>query len=184
MESTNFRKYGHQLVEWMADYLDNIEQYPVKSLVQPKEVIDRIPQNPPSEKEEFDQIFKDFEEIIMPGITHWQHPAFFAYFPANSSRISVLAEMLTATIASQCMIWDTSPAAAELEERMMEWLRNILGLPNNLVGVIQDTASTSTLCSLLTARERITNYEINSKGFQKQEKFTVYCSSETHSSIE
>ncbi|MHA2251253.1 MAG: pyridoxal phosphate-dependent decarboxylase family protein [Candidatus Kariarchaeaceae archaeon] len=184
MDSDNFRKFGHQLVDWMADYLDAIDKYPVKSQVSPKEIINQLPPAAPSVGEDFATIFSDFEKIIMPGITHWQHPSFFAYFPANSSRISVLAEMLTATIAAQCMIWDTSPAAAELEERMMEWLQDLLGLPSDFVGVIQDTASTATLCSLLSAREKVTNHEVNAKGFYNIKEMVIYCSTETHSSIE
>lgn len=184
MELNDFRNYGHQLVDWMADYFEKIEEYPVKSQVKPKEIINQLPLNIPSSGEDFDTIFADFEKIIMPGITHWQHPSFFAYFPANGSKISVLAEMLTATLGAQCMIWDTSPAAAELEERMMEWLGNLLGLPKNFVGVIQDTASTSALCSLLTAREKLTNYQVNSKGLYDIKELVVYCSKETHSSIE
>jgi aromatic-L-amino-acid decarboxylase len=172
------------LVEWMTDYLATVEKYPVKSQVQPREIFNQIPDKPPSEGENFDQIFNDFEEIIIPGITHWQSPRFHAYFPANSSPPSVLAEMLTATLAAQCMIWDTSPAAAELEEKMMNWLRDMIGLPKTFSGVVQDTASTATLCSLLTAREKATNYEVNASGLHDKGAFTVYCSSETHSSIE
>jgi aromatic-L-amino-acid decarboxylase len=117
-------------------------------------------------------------------MTHWQHPSFHAYFPANSSPPSILAEMLTATMGAQCMMWQTSPAAAEMEERMMQWLAQMIGLPESFVGVIQDTASTATLCSLLTARERATGYEINRFGFKGSRQFAVYCSTETHSSIE
>ncbi len=184
MELTEFRKYGHDMVDWMVDYLENVEKYPVKSQVAPREIINKLPLNPPTKGEKFDKIFADFEEIIIPGITHWQHPSFFAYFPANSCRISVLAEMLMATLGAQCMSWVTSPAATELEERVMEWLRDMIGLPREFSGVIQDTASTSTVCSLLTAREKITNYEINSAGMNDKGTLTTYCSTETHSSIE
>jgi aromatic-L-amino-acid decarboxylase len=120
----------------------------------------------------------------MPGITHWQNPKWFAYFQANSSYPSVLAEMLTATLATQCMVWETSPAAAELEEKMMIWLKNIMGLPDHFEGVIQDTASTATLCAILTAREKTSNFSINKKGFQGDEQYRIYCSTETHSSID
>ena len=119
----------------------------------------------------------------MPGITHWQSPNFFAYFPANSSYPSLLAEMFTATLGAQCMIWETSPAAAELEEKIMNWLKKMIGLPDNFQGVIQDTASTATLTALLTARERHTGYQINEQGFIHND-FRIYCSTETHSSIE
>jgi len=183
MDNQEFRKHAHELVDWMADYLENIEQYPVKSQVKPREVFDQITENPPAKGEAFNEIFKDFQEKIIPGMTHWQHPSFFAYFPANSSFPSLLAEMLMSTMGAQCMIWETSPAAAELEERMMEWLKQMMDIPAHFEGVIQDTASTATLCAILTAREYYTDYQINVRGF-RDEKFTVYCSSQTHSSID
>ncbi|UCH98193.1 MAG: aspartate aminotransferase family protein, partial [Candidatus Aminicenantes bacterium] len=117
MDIKEFRKRGHELVDWMAEYFENIEQYPVKSRAVPKEIIRQLPESPPEQGESFEVIFKDFQEIIIPGMTHWQHPCFFAYFNANNSYPSVLAEMLTAAMGAQCMIWQTSPAAAELEER-------------------------------------------------------------------
>ncbi len=184
MDHDEFRKYAHKVVDWMADYLETVEKYPVKSQVKPKDIIKKLPLNAPIKGENFEKIFADFEEIILPGITHWQSPNFFAYFPANSSHPSILAEMLMTTLGAQCMSWVTSPAATELEERVMEWLRDMIGLPKNFSGVIQDTASTSTTCSLLTAREQMTNYEINSSGMNDKGILTVYCSSETHSSIE
>ncbi len=183
MDSSEFRKQAHHLVDWMADYYDTVRDFPVRSQVRPKEISDQIPGSPPSRAEQFEQIFADFERIIMPGITHWQHPSFFAYFPANSSKPSVLAEMLTATLGAQCMLWQTSPAAAELEERMMQWLGQMLGLPQGFEGVIQDTASTATLCSILTAREKDSSFQINERGFDNT-KYRLYCSTETHSSIE
>jgi aromatic-L-amino-acid decarboxylase len=184
MDVKEFRKRGHELVDWMADYFENIEQYPVKSRVAPKEIIQQLPKSPPEQGEPFEVIFKDFQEIIIPGITHWQHPSFFAYFNANNSFPSVLAEMLTATMGAQCMIWQTSPAAAELEERVMQWTAELIGLPKNFDGVIQETASAATLCSLLSAREKFSNYGVNKNGLYNFKKFTVYCSRETHSSIE
>ena len=184
MKSDEFRKYAHELVDWMSDYLDNVDKYPVKSQVNPKAIINKLPTNPPKEHESFEAIFKDFKEIIMPGVTHWQSPNFMAYFPANSSRISVLGEMLTATLGLQCMIWQTSPAATELEERVMEWLRDIIGLPNTFTGVIQDTASSATLVSLLTAREKKSNFLINKSGMNNRGIFTTYCSEEAHSSVD
>lgn len=184
MDNREFRARAHDLVDWMADYLEHIRDYPVKSQVQPKQIINQLPASAPIEGESFDTIFDDFRKIVLPGITHWQHPSFFAYFPANSSAPSILAEMLTSTLAAQCMIWQTSPAAAELEERVMQWLREMIGLPTEFAGVIQDTASTATLCSILTAREKYTNYAINERGLDSSHRFVVYCSSETHSSIE
>ena len=184
VDIAEFRKQAHALVDWMADYLEHVRELPVKSQVKPGEIFNLLPQSAPSKPEEFDKIFADFERIILPGVTHWQHPSYFAYFPANSSPPSVLGEMLTSTLAAQCMRWQTSPAAAELEERVTEWLKEMLGLPNDFTGVIQDTASTATLCSLLTAREVRTGFEIGHSGFKGTEKFTIYCSTETHSSIE
>lgn len=183
MNNKEFRQYAHQMVDWMADYFEQIEEYPVKAQVQPKEIYNQLPAQAPIQGEEMSVIFKDFQDIILPGITHWQHPNFFAYFPANTSFPSILGEMLTATLGAQCMIWDTSPAAAELEERVMNWLRDLMGIPSSFEGVIQDTASTATLTAILSARERATNFESNQKGIA-QNNFRVYCSTETHSSIE
>lgn len=184
MDIKDFRKNAHQLVDWMADYFEQIEAMPVKAQVKPQEILEQLPDTPPEIGEDFQPIFEDFKNIILKGITHWQNPNFFAYFPANSSYPSVLAEMLTATLGTQCMIWETSPAAAELEEQMMEWLKQMMGLPTQFHGVIQDTASTATLCALLSAREKATNYQVNQKGFDGKENFKIYCSSQTHSSID
>jgi aromatic-L-amino-acid decarboxylase len=184
MTSEEFRKHAHELADWMANYMENVERYPVKSLVKPGEIFNKIPDTPPSFSESFDSLMKDFNEIIMPGVSHWQNPNFFAYFPANTSPASILAEMIIATLGSQCMIWETSPAAAELEEKMMKWLRELIGLPVYFEGVIQDSASTATLGAILTARERITNFSINNEGVSKAGTLRVYCSDQTHSSIE
>ncbi|MCG8568778.1 MAG: pyridoxal-dependent decarboxylase, partial [Spirochaetes bacterium] len=184
MTNHDFRKYAHQLVDWMADYFENIEKYPVKSQVKPGETIHQLPVAPPQSGEDFSEIFKDFQDTILPGITHWQHPNFHAYFTANNSYPSVLGEMLMSTLGAQCMSWVTSPSATELEERVMDWLKDMLGLPAGFSGVIEDTASTATLCSILTAREVKTQYQINQKGFYQQKPFTIYCSQEAHSSVE
>ena len=184
MKNSEFREWAHRLADRMADYYEHIEEYPVKSTVKPGEILAKLPAAPPAESEDMTQIMSDFESIIMPGITHWQSPNFFAYFPANGSYPSILAEMLTASLGAQCMLWDTSPAAAELEERVMNWLKSMTGLPADWDGVIQDTASTSTLAAILSARERITTYGINESGFNGTEKLRVYCSTETHSSVE
>jgi aromatic-L-amino-acid decarboxylase len=184
MTPDEFRKQAHELVEWMAGYLEKVEEYPVKSSVKPGEIFNRLPDTPPLKPEPFESFLKDFNEIIMPGITHWQSPNFFAYFPANASPPSILAEMLTSTLATQCMIWETSPAAAELEEKVMNWLRDMTGLPSSFEGVIQDTASTATLAAVITARERITDFAINRDGFKEGPVLRVYCSEQTHSSVE
>lgn len=184
MTSDEFRKYGHELVDWMAGYIENVEKYPVKSRVKPGEILKQLPSSPPLEGEPFSSVIKDIEDIIMPGITHWQSPNFFAYFPSNTSYPSILAEMITATLGAQCMIWETSPAAAELEEKIMIWLRDLIGLPSYFEGVIQDTASTSVLAAIITARERITDFKVNESGVSVAQKLRVYCSEQTHSSVE
>lgn len=182
MKKDVFRKFGHEFVDWLAKYLESVEKYPVCSPVKPGEIKAKLPVNPPSSGEPMDKIFRDFQDIILPGITHWQHPGWFAYFPANNSPASVLAELLTAGMGVQGMVWQTSPAAAELEEVVLGWLRMMLILPEGWSGVIQDTASTATLCALLTAREKATDYEANVRGLKVP--LTVYASAETHSSIE
>jgi len=184
MTPEDFRRHGHALVDWMADYMAGIEDYPVLAQVAPGEVAARLPAAPPEAGEPVEAIFRDFVEIVMPGMTHWQHPSFFAYFPANASPHSVLAEMLTATLGAQCMIWQTSPAATELETRVMDWLRAMIGLPETFTGVIQDTASAATLCAILSARERASGFAVNERGLADGPARTVYCSVETHSSIE
>jgi len=182
MDSQQFRKYGYEFIDWLADYFENIENYPVKPAVAPGDIKKLLPDAPPENGEAMELIFQDFREKIVPGITHWQHPGWMAYFPANNSPASVLAELLTAGLGLQCMIWQTSPAAAELEETVMDWLRKMLGLPETFTGVIQDTASTATLCALLSAREKSTSYNCNLKGVAGN--LRVYATAETHSSIE
>lgn len=182
MEKNAFKKLGYEIVDWLADYMTGMESYPVMSPVAPGDIKKQLPESPPMKGEPPEEIFSDFRDTILAGITHWQHPCWFAYFPANNSPPSVLAEMLTAGLGAQCMIWQTSPAAAELEEVVMEWLRKMLGLPEGMVGCIQDTASTATLCALLTAREMATGFESNRVGLKKP--LIVYASEETHSSIE
>ena len=179
-----FRQEAHRLVDWIADYYATIEKYPVKSAARPGSVYSAIPQTPPADGEDMKCIFADFESIIMPGITHWQSPGFLAYFPANNSFPSILAEMLTSALGAQCMKWETSPAATELEEAVMNWLKQMTGLPDHFEGVIQDTASTSTLCAILSAREKATAYQVNNNGFGEQHVLRVYCSTEAHSSVE
>ena len=182
MENEDFRRFGHLFVDWIADYFAHLERFPILSAVQPGDIKRKLPASPPAGPEPMDKIFRDFEDIIMPGIMHWQHPGWFAYFPANNSPASVLAEMLTAGLGVQGMIWQTSPSATELEEVVLDWLRQMIGLPPGFAGVIQDTASTASLCALISARERATDFGVNECGFQKG--LTVYASEEAHSSIE
>ncbi|HQH46205.1 MAG TPA: aminotransferase class V-fold PLP-dependent enzyme [Candidatus Aminicenantes bacterium] len=182
MDHESFRRHAHEFVDWIADYLENIERFPVMSRVKPGEIRSKLPASPPEEGEPMERIFADFKEILLPGMTHWQHPGWHAYFPANNSPESILGEMLTAGLGAQGMSWLTSPAATELEDLVMEWLRGMLGLPAGLQGVIQDTASTATLAALISARERATDFESNESGLRRP--LIAYASTETHSSIE
>ncbi|MBN2135521.1 MAG: aspartate aminotransferase family protein [Acidobacteria bacterium] len=186
MDIKEFRKHAHDFADWMADFLENIESYRVMPETKPGDIKEKLPKSAPEKAEDMKNIFSDFENIVLPGMTHWQHPSFFAYFPANSSPPSVLAEMLTATMAAQCMSWITSPAATEMEEVVMEWLRQMTGLPEGFTGVIQDSASSSTLGALICAREKVTGFAINEKGFTCGgiPRMAIYTSRESHSSIE
>ncbi len=169
-----FRAHAHQLVDWMADYLRDVESLPITPAMQPGEVRAALPAAAPQSGESLEAITEDFRNLIVPGMTHWSHPGFFGYFPAGSSPESLLAEMLTATLGAQCMSWQTSPAATELEQVTMEWLRQLIGLPSSFTGVIQDTASTGTLVALITARDR---------HGPPHDRLTVYTSAEAHSSV-
>ena len=182
MKNEEFRRHGHRFVDWIADYFENIEKFPVRSRVEPGQVKALVPAVPPARGEDMEVLFADFERVVMPGITHWQHPGWFAYFPANNSPASVLAELLTAGLGAQCMSWQTSPAATELEEVVCDWLRQMIGLPEGFTGVIQDSASSATLCALLSSRERATGFEANESGARAP--LTVYASNEVHSSAE
>jgi len=177
-----FKDYVDQINEWIQRYFEQLEELPVKSQVEPRSIYRQLPDRMPAEGEPLEAIMLDMDRIILPGITHWQHPHFHAYFPANSSVESVYAEMLTAAIGAQCMIWETSPAAAELEEKMMEWLAHAMGIPDTWEGVIQDTASSASLVAILTAREVKTNFLANENGVPPY--LRVYCSTQTHSSVE
>jgi aromatic-L-amino-acid decarboxylase len=183
-DTKQFRKDAHRIIDLICDYFENIENYPVKSQVKPGEILKQLPGDAPFKEESLAAILNDFNSIILPGITHWQSPNFFAYFPANSSFPSFLAEMLTAALGAQCMKWETSPAAAELEEQTMHWLKKMMNLPLKWQGVIQDSASSATLVALLSAREKYADYAINERGFSGKERFRVYASTETHSSVE
>ena len=172
------------MADRMADYFEQVEQFPVKAQVEPGDILNQLPEAPPDSAESLDQVLLDVDHVIMPGITHWQHPRFYGYFPANVSEPSLLAEMLTSAIGAQCMSWVTSPAAAEMEEKMMQWLIGLLDLPKNWQGCIQSTASEATLVSLITAREQYTDWKINESGFSGDEQFVVYASEQVHSSID
>lgn len=188
MSPDEFRKQGKQMIDWIADYYENIEKYPVLSQVQPGDVKDQLPANPPTQSESMEQIMHDVNSIIMPGITHWQSPSFFAYFPSNSSGPSILGDLLSSGLGVQGMLWATSPACTELETRVLDWLAEMLQLPEKFrstsVGgaVIQDTASSAALTAVLAARERKTNYQTNDTG--NLGNLVAYVSGHTHSSVE
>ena len=185
MTPEEFRAHAHRLVDWMADYMSEVERLPVRAQTRPGEIESALPAAPPETGEPMETVFADFERIVMPGMTHWQHPRFFAYFPANSSPPSVLAEMLTAALGAQCMLWQTSPAATEMETRMLDWLRRAIGLPEGFAGTIQDSASSAILCALLTARERATECAANERGLAEAGAAPVaYTSDQAHSATE
>jgi aromatic-L-amino-acid decarboxylase len=188
MTPEEFRRNGHAVVDWIADYYSRIESYPVLSQVKPGEIRTAMPTDPPSTGETFDAILADMERVVMPGITHWQSPNFFAYFPANASGPAILGDLLSSGLGVQGMLWATSPACTEVETRVLDWLVSMLGLPPHFLstssggGVIQDTASSASLCALLAARERATNFGSNRRGCDG--KLVAYTSSQAHSSIE
>ena len=185
MDAEEFRAHAHAVVDWMADYMDGgVEAFPVRARTAPGDIAARLPEDPPEEGEPMDAILADFREILLPGVTHWRHPGFYAYFPANAGPPSVLAEMLTAALGVNCMLWQTSPAGTELETRALDWLRRLSGLPEGLHGVIQDSASGAILCALLTARERATGGRANADGMAAGPPLAVYTSEQAHSATE
>ena len=183
-DTEEFRTLGHELVDWIADYRERIADYPVMSRVRPGEVAAKLPAEPPRQGSDLAGIVADLDRIVMPGITHWNHPGFLAYFPSNSDLSSVLADLVSSGLGVQGMSWLTSPAATEVEEVVMEWLRQMVGLPGTYSGVIEDTASTSTFTALLCARERTSGFSQNRGGLQAEETpLVVYASDQAHSSI-
>jgi aromatic-L-amino-acid decarboxylase len=188
MTPDEFRRHGHALVDWIADYQTRIESFPVLSQAKPGEIRAALPSDAPVLGEPFGAIIKDVEEVILPGITHWQAPNFFAYFPCNASGPGILGDLLSSGLGVQGMLWSTSPACTELETHVLDWLVTMLGLPEKFLssssggGVIQDTASSAVLCALLAARERATNYTSNRKGCDG--RLVAYASTHTHSSLQ
>ena len=183
MHPEEFRRHAHTLVDWMADYMENVAELPVTPDVRPHDISQKLPSVAPAEGEPFGTLFRDFAQLVVPGMTHWNHPGWFAYFPGNNSPPSVLAEMLTATLGAQCMSWATSPAATELEQVTMAWLAQMIGLPEGFTGVIQDTASTATLVALLSARERAAGL-LGGAFPSGCGRLIVYASGEAHSSVD
>ena len=188
MTPDEFRRHGHAVVDWIADYQSRIESFPVASQVKPGQIRASLPVNPPAQGESFDALLKDVDQLILPGVTHWQSPNWFAYFPCNASGPGILGDLLASGFGVQGMLWSTSPACTELETHVMDWLVEMLGLPQKLLssstggGVIQDTASSAVLCALLAARERASGYTTNKKGGNG--RLVAYASTQTHSSLE
>ena len=186
MTSDDFRKHGHALVEWIADYLEHSERYPVLAQVQPGDITRALPDHAPEDPEPFDAIMADFSRILLPGITHWNSPNFFAYFAITGSAPGVLADFLSAALNQQAMLWRTSPAATELEAVTLGWLRRLIGLPESFEGVIYDTASIATMHALVAAREAAIA-GVRARGLAGRSdvpRVAIYCSDQTHSSID
>jgi aromatic-L-amino-acid/L-tryptophan decarboxylase len=188
MSPDEFRRHGHAAVDWVADYYSRIESFPVLSRVEPGQVRASLPARPPAKGEDFSAILRDVEKLILPGVTHWQSPNFFAYFPCNASGPAILGDLICSGLGVQGMLWATSPACTELEMHVLDWLVEMLALPEKFLstrsggGVIQDTASSASLCALLAARERATHFGSNKRGCDG--KLVAYVSSQAHSSLE
>lgn len=184
MTPDQFREFGHQLVDWIAEYRATLAARPVKARVEPGDVKRRLPAAPPRSPDDFEGVVRDLEEIIVPGLSLWQHPGFFGYFPANSSLSSVLGDLLSTGLGVLGLSWQASPALTELEEVVADWVRQMVGLSEAWSGVIQDTASTSTLIALLCAREKTTKFAMSRGGLQAEDRpLRVYASSQAHSSV-
>jgi aromatic-L-amino-acid decarboxylase len=185
VDTATFRRLGHALIDWVADYRERMATLPVRSSVAPGSVRAGFPAHPPRSGGEADRVLAILEQDVLPGITHWNHPSFFAYFPGNTSFAAILGDVAAAGLGSQGMSWETSPAATEVEEVVMDWLRQMLGLPEAFEGVIHDTASTATLCALICARERASGIAQSHGGLQNGgPPLVVYASDQAHSSIE
>ena len=185
MNPEEFRRVGHQLIDWIADYRTRVSEFPVRSKLEPGAVRGQLPKSPPDGPDDFESIFSDLEEIILPGLSHWQHPNFFGYFPSNGELSSVLGDYLSTGLGVLGLSWQSSPALTELEELVTDWMRQMVGLSDSWSGVIQDTASACTLVALICARERASHYSLARGGLQGEDKpLVVYVSAHSHSSVE
>ena len=189
MSAEEFRRAGHAVIDWLAEYYERVESFPVQPDVHPGDIRGRLPIAPPAQGESFDAIMADLERVVIPGLMHWQSPNFFGYFPANTSPPSVLGDLVSSGLGVQGMLWQTSPACTEIETHVLDWLVDMLGLPGKFKsttqrggGVIQDTASSATLCALLAAREQASVFTARERGTPVD--LIAYCSEETHSSME
>src|SRR5580700_7487028 len=185
MSPEEFRKAGHQLIDWIADYRTHVGGFNVMARTAPGEVRERLPASPPNSPESFDAILSDLEKIILPGLSHWQHPNFFGYFPSNGLLSSVLGDYASTGLGVLGLSWQSSPALTEIEEVVTDWMRQMTGLSDAWSGVIHDTASTCTLIALMCARERATNYSLSRGGLQgESQPLVVYASAHSHSSVD
>ncbi len=186
MPKEEFRKYGHQIVDWIADYFENMEELPVLSQIEPNSLKTSLPQEAPMIGEEFGNVLNDMDELILPAVTHWNHPNFHGLFSTSTSSVGVFGEMFAAAFDQKAMLWRTSPASTELEEVTLDWLRSMMGLPDSFSGLIYDTASVSTMHAIAAARENL-DLRIREEGMSGRDDLPllrVYCSEQTHSSIE
>jgi len=184
MKIEEFGLWSRRIANWSVRYLDTLRDRPVRAQSRPGDVLNALPVTPPEEAADMADIFADFERIVPDAMTHWQHPRFFAYFPANAAPASILAEQLVSTMAAQCMLWQTSPAATEMETRMIDWLRQAVGLPDGWRGVIQDSASSATLSAIMTMRERALDWRGIRSGLAGEKAPRIYASAQTHSSVD
>jgi aromatic-L-amino-acid decarboxylase len=185
MTPEEFRTHGHQLIDWLADYRANLADRPVMATTKPREIANQLPATPPNDPEPFSNILADLDTLVLPGLSHWQHPRFFGYFPSNGLLAGVLGDLASTGLGVLGLAWQSSPAITEIEDVTLDWVRQMVGLSEDWHGVIQDTASTSTLIALITARERITNYALVRGGLQAEPKpLTIYVSAHSHSSVD
>ncbi|MDO6965535.1 pyridoxal phosphate-dependent decarboxylase family protein [Rhizobium alvei] len=184
MDISDFRHWSHRAADWGADYRETVGEKPVRAQTKPGDIAGQIEKSPPEAGEPMETIFADFERIVPPGLTHWQHPRFFAYFPANAAPVSVIADYLVTAVAAQCMLWQTSPAATEMETVVLDWLRQALGLSDGFAGVIQDSASSATLAAVLVMRERALGWKGNTDGLANHAPVRIYATKEVHTSID
>lgn len=185
MPSEEFREFGREAIGWLADYQENIDEYPVLPQIQPGEIASQIPDSPPLDGEDMGQILEDFRKVILPGVTHWNHPAFMSYFSITASGPGILGELLCAGLNVNAMLWKTCPSSTELEQAVMEWLRKLVGLPDDFWGISYDTASVSTMHAIAAAREMVPGLDARQKGLcGSGKKLRLYISDQTHSSVE
>jgi len=186
MSAEDFRRFGHEVVDWIADYFSHPERFPVLAQVEPGGLRSQLPQSPPERGEPMSEILEDFERLVVPAVTHWNHPSFFAYFATTASAPGVLGEMLAAAFDAKAMLWRTSPASTELEEVALDWLRQLMGLPEEFGGIIYDTASVATMHAVAAAREAL-NLRVREEGMSGRADLPLlrlYASEQSHSSVE